>query len=148
MKKTILAVCVIALFLGSAIVQAGVSQLDDTEAIESQTETNMPESEKLTLFWAYVWLSSVENLKVETESSRYTGDIGFLGIWHPTITGISKKDGYKINYVQSVLLPFKKYEYSDGEPINLKCLYLKIDYTMYNEQNIVIGKALFLRQIE
>ena len=96
MKKTILAVCMIALFLGSAIVQAGVRQTNDIEAIEKQTETNMPTSEKLSFIWGYVWLSSVEGLKLETKYSRYTGDEGFLGIWAPTITGISKNENYKI----------------------------------------------------
>ena len=126
MKKSILAICIIALFLGSTIMQVGAKQEYDVNLNEKQTQSESGEFMVFIAAIASIDLDRVDDLEIKGFKIKNdeTGAI-YLGA---TITGIANNTKNYQNSV-SVLLPFpgifRTYRWYDGEPINIKCAYFR-----------------------
>ena len=142
-KKTLLAIGIVALFLLTAIIQVGAEQTNNVILNENQSQTDMGNGPILSIGFGHISLEHVDNPEIKGFKIKSDEDISiYLGA---TITGIAKDIDGEPNSVRAYLTR-KGYSYEDGEPIYIKCTLLQ-KWDMYPEDS-VFGLAINIRVFE
>lgn len=130
MKKAILAICIIALFLGTAIVQVGAKQAEDTVLNEEQP--HQKPANDWPAFFALFSLFDLYSEDFEITGTYIKGDIEdrayYLGA---TITGVANQPSTILCPVGNG--PVRILRWLEGETIRIKCAYLEC--TQYDSQS-------------
>jgi hypothetical protein len=120
MKKILLSICIIALFLGTAIIQVAAEQAD---ANQNKNDIESKPGETMVFMSPYVFMTlahvddlEIKGLKIPTSG----GPSSVCKYLYATITGIANESNQN-----SVYSYFREHKWDDGEQIIIKCFYFE-----------------------
>jgi hypothetical protein len=126
MKKELFIIFIIALLLGTTIIQVGAKQSDNFNTNENQTEVKS--SGKLVFYLPFgnICFGKVNDLNISAIYNKVfpAGDDESSVFICVRITGIVA-DSYPM-YIGSQLFPNIKYEYEPGDILDIRCTVLSI----------------------
>ena len=140
MKKTILAIAIVILFIGTITLPAGADPAVNVQKTEMQAQTVVEDEPVYSKSYANIDFLDVFNLEIK---GLKIGDL-YLGA---TITGTT---GGGYNGIRPVYLPKNRdHEFEEGESINIKCSLLLVrSLSNFHSVWSLYAKAINIRVFE
>jgi len=137
MKRKIIAIGIIVMFLGTAIIQVGAEENNKIKMNENQFQEESEKNLDFVAFYAVFDFERVDNLELKGIMINKPLPIYLVA----TITGIANGSDNSENKIIAGSL-IRRYSWEDGEEINIKCNFF---YGPIIGRIIPWGSAYFVR---